>query len=43
MKKVEKLTGVSYELTTRLNIKSIIDEKTEQKEIDNFVDNEFLH
>ena len=43
LKKVEKLTGVSYELTTRLKhqIQSVDGDKT-QKTIDNFVDNEFL-
>ena len=41
--KVEKLTGVSYTLTTRLKHQIVsIDENTDQKEIDNFVDNEFL-
>ena len=41
--KVEKLTGVSYSLTTRLKHQIVsIDENTDQKEIDNFVDNEFL-
>jgi len=41
--KVEKLTGVSYNLTTRLKHQIVsIDDNTEQKEIDNFVDNEFL-
>ena len=42
-KKVEELTGVSYELTTRLKhqIQSVDGDKT-QKTIDNFVDNEFL-
>ena len=41
--KVEKLTGVSYNLTTRLKhqIQSV-DGETDQKTIDNFVDNEFL-
>ena len=41
--KVEKLTGVSYNLTTRLKhqIQSV-DGETDQKAIDNFVDNEFL-
>jgi len=41
--KVEKLTGVSQTLTTRLKyqIKSV-DGDTNQKTIDNFVDNEFL-
>ena len=43
LQKVEKLTGVSYELTTRLKnqIQSVDGDKT-QKTIDNFVDNEFL-
>jgi len=41
--KVEKLTGVSYSLTTRFKHQIVsIDEKTDQKEIDSFVDNEFL-
>jgi hypothetical protein len=41
--KAEKLTGVSSEVTTRLKYQiSSIDGNTEQKEIDNFVDNEFL-
>ncbi|NBV73242.1 hypothetical protein EBR61_03120 [bacterium] len=41
--KVEKLTGVSNSLTTRLKHQIIsIDGNTDQKEIDNFVDNEFL-
>ena len=41
--KVEKLTGVSYSLTTRLKHQIIsIDGNTDQKEIDSFVDNEFL-
>jgi hypothetical protein len=41
--KAEKLTGISYNLTTRLKHQIVsIDEKTDQKEIDNFVDNEFL-
>jgi hypothetical protein len=41
--KVEKLTGISYELTTRLKhqIQSV-DGNKDQKFIDNFVDNEFL-
>ncbi len=43
LKKAEKLTGVSNELTTRLKYQiTSIDGKTEQNEIDNFVDNEFL-
>ena len=43
LKKVEELTGVSQELTTRLKhqIQSVDGDKT-QKTIDNFVDNEFL-
>jgi len=41
--KVEKLTGVSSNLTTRLKHQIVsIDESTDQKEIDKFVDNEFL-
>ena len=41
--KAEKLTGISYALTNRLKHQIVsIDGKTEQKEIDNFVDNEFL-
>ena len=41
--KVEKLTGVSQELTTRLKYQiQSIDGNTEQKTIDNFVDSEFL-
>jgi len=41
--KVEKLTGVSYNLTTRLkHLIQSVDGKTDQKTIDNFVDNEFL-
>jgi|SRR6056300_120763 hypothetical protein len=41
--KVEKLTGVSNSLTTRLKYQiTSIDGNTDQKEIDNFVDNEFL-
>jgi len=41
--KVEKLTGVSYAGTTRLKHQIVsIDDNTDQKEIDNFVDNEFL-
>ena len=41
--KVEKLTGVSYNLTTRFKHQIVsIDDNTDQKEIDNFVDNEFL-
>ena len=41
--KAEKITGVSSEVTTRLKYQiTSIDENTEQKTIDNFVDNEFL-
>jgi hypothetical protein len=41
--KVEKLTGVSNSLTTRLKYQiTSIDGNTDQKEIDKFVDNEFL-
>ena len=41
--KVEKLTGVSYTGTTRLKHQIVsIDDNTDQKEIDKFVDNEFL-
>ena len=41
--KVEKLTGVSYSLTTRFKHQIVsIDDNKDQKEIDNFVDNEFL-
>ena len=41
--KVEKLTGVSNSLTTRLKYQiQSIDGESEQKTIDNFVDNEFL-
>ena len=41
--KVEKLTGVSNNLTTRLKHQIVsVDDKTDQKTIDNFVDNEFL-
>ena len=41
--KVEKLTGVSYSLTTRLKHQIVsIDDNKDQKVIDNFVDNEFL-
>ena len=41
--KLEELTGVSTGLTTRLKNQIVsVDGKTEQKEIDNFVDNEFL-
>ena len=43
LEKAEKLTGVSTELTTRLKYQiTSIDGNTEQKTIDNFVDNEFL-
>ena len=42
-KKVEELTGVSQEITTRLKYQiQSIDGNKEQKDIDNFVDNEFL-
>ena len=41
--KVEKLTGVSYAGTTRFKHQIVsIDDNTDQKEIDSFVDNEFL-
>ena len=41
--KVEKLTGISYALTNRLKHQVVsIDGNTDQKEIDNFVDNKFL-
>jgi Cft2 family RNA processing exonuclease len=41
--KAEKLTGVSYSLTTRLKHQIVsIDGNTDQKQIDDFVDNEFL-
>ena len=41
--KVEKLTGVSYALTTRFKHQIVsIDGENDQKQIDNFVDNEFL-
>ena len=41
--KVEKLTGISYKGTTRLKHQIVsVDDKTDQKTIDNFVDNEFL-
>ena len=41
--KVEKLTGISYELTTRLKYQiQSVDGNKDQKFIDNFVDNEFL-
>jgi len=43
LEKAEKITGVSSEVTTRLKYQiTSIDENTEQKTIDNFVDNEFL-
>ena len=43
IKKVEQLTGVSSELTTRIKHQLIsVDGNTEQSFIDNFVDNEFL-
>ena len=43
LKKAEELTGVSSELTTRLKHQIIsIDDKTQQSDIDKFVDNEFL-
>ena len=43
LKKVEELTGVSSELTTRIKHQLIsVDENTDQKFIDNFVDYEFL-
>jgi hypothetical protein len=42
-KKVEELTGVSQEITTRLKYQiQSVDGNKEQKDIDNFVDNEFL-
>ena len=42
-KKVEELTGVSQEITTRLKYQiQSIDGNKEQKDIDNFFDNEFL-
>ena len=41
--KVEKLSGISYELTTRLKYQiQSVDGNKDQKFIDNFVDNEFL-
>ena len=41
--KVEKLTGVSYSLTTRFKHQIVsIDGETDQKQIDSFVENEFL-
>lgn len=43
LQKVEELTGVSSELTTRIKHQLIsVDGNTEQAFIDNFVDNEFL-
>ena len=43
LEKAEKLTGVSNELTTRLKYQiQSIDGETDQRTIDNFVDNEFL-
>ena len=43
LEKVEKLTGVSSELTTRIKHQLIsVDGNTDRKFIDNFVDNEFL-
>ena len=43
LEKAEKITGVSSEVTTRLKYQiASIDGNTEQKTIDNFVDNEFL-
>ena len=43
LKKVEELTGISSELTTRIKHQLIsVDGNTDQKFIDNFVDNEFL-
>ena len=43
LEKAEKITGVSSEVTTRLKYQiTSIDGNTEQKTIDNFVDNEFL-
>ncbi len=43
LEKAEQLTGVSTELTTRLKYQiQSIDGETDQKTIDNFVDNEFL-
>ena len=41
--KITKVTGVSSELTTRLKAQIIsVDGKTDRKEIDDFVDNQFL-
>ena len=43
LEKVEQLTGVSSELTTRIKHQLIsVDGNTEKSFIDNFVDNEFL-
>ena len=43
LEKVEKLTGISSELTTRIKHQLVsVDGNTDQKFIDNFVDNEFL-
>ena len=43
LEKAEQLTGVSNEVTTRLKYQiQSIDGESEQKTIDNFVDNEFL-
>ena len=43
LEKAEQITGVSSEVTTRLKYQiQSIDGETEQKTIDNFVDNEFL-
>ena len=43
LEKVEKITGISTEVTTRLKYQiQSIDRNTEQSFIDNFVDNEFL-
>ena len=43
LQKVEELTGISSELTTRIKHQLIsVDGNTDQKFIDNFVDNEFL-
>jgi hypothetical protein len=43
LKKAEKLTGISNQLTTRLKYQiTSIDGKKEQSDIDKFVDNEFL-
>ena len=41
--KIEQITGVTSNLTTRLKYQIVsIDDNTDQKEIDKFVDNEFL-